>query len=105
LFNRDRKDEIERIVRAAVADATTATTLSAHIAQDTQFHGEIKGAIDKLNSDRQAMHTENLKKFGEQDKKLGKIMQYVWFAMGAATVIEMIGKYLEATGHLPGVGK
>jgi hypothetical protein len=104
-IRRVNNDEIRRQIAAAVADATAATMLSAHIEQCKQDKEEIKTAITMLERDRREMHTENIERFSEQDKKIGKVMQYIWFAMGIGTTFELLGKYLEATGHLPGLGK
>jgi hypothetical protein len=104
-IRRVSNDEIRRQISAAVADATVSATLSAHIEQCKQDKEEIKTAITTLERDRREMHTENIARLSEQDKKIGKVMQYIWFAMGIGTAFEVLGKYLEATGHLPGLGK
>jgi predicted metalloprotease with PDZ domain len=95
--------EMRRQIATAVADATTLSKLDTHIAQCKQDKEEIKTAIMTLEHDRRKMHAENLQRFAEQEKKIGKVMQYIWFAMGIGAAIEFIGKYLEASKHLPGL--
>lgn len=76
------QDEVSAAVKAAVADATNANTLSLHMAQCERDKGEMKAQMLE-------MHNEN-------KRALATIQRFIWMAAGAGVVLSVLGKELAA---------
>ncbi len=75
--------DVAAAVKAAVADATLATTLAGHMEACTQNNKRVDEALAKQSADRLAMHTENQARFS-------KLERVVYIAMGLGMAMSFV---------------
>jgi len=82
MFNRRRLTEtdVAAAVKSAVADATTASILQAHIAKCDEDKRLMHEALQSQNADRERMHAENAAKFD-------RLNRLVLMAAGAVSFV------------------
>lgn len=80
------EDALARAIKAAVADATTATVLASHIEQCKTDKADIKDALAAQDAERKKMHEANTAAFN-------RINRIIWIATGIFAALQFFASH------------